>query len=92
MFSASNVSKRFMSLTGQETFHTIAVAAVAASVASPRQVNSVDLEVVKQELIVEVRREIQMAKQEILEGAILVYDINIIQIGPQSYRYLYSTQ
>ena len=52
-------SKRFQSLTGQENL----TAALAASNGAPA-----DLEALKQDILVEMRREIQKAKQDIIDG------------------------
>lgn len=54
-------SKRFQSLTGQESF----------SLASEFSASFSDLEAVKQEILVEIRKEIHLAKQEIIDGIIL---------------------
>lgn len=54
-------SKRFQSLTGQESF----------SLASELSASFSDLEAVKQEILVEIRKEIHLAKKEIIDGIIL---------------------
>lgn len=61
-------SKRFQSLTGQESS--------GASVLSTDLTASFsDLEVVKQEILAEVRKEIHQAKQEIIDGIKFGFEI-----------------
>jgi len=64
-------SKRFQSLTGQETVG-IGMNQVDSSVASP------DLDSLKQEILAEVRREINKAKLEIIEGWFLTFHHKIL--------------
>lgn len=61
-------SKRFQSLTGQESS--------GASVLSTDLTASLsDLEAVKQELLAEIRKEIHQAKQEIIDGIMFGFEI-----------------
>jgi len=57
-------SKRFQSLTGQET---VTVGSNQADLMAP----AADLDSLKQEILTEVRREINKAKLEIIEGKFL---------------------
>lgn len=60
----SGRSKRFQSLTGQETISlTQATNGPAAAAASPS-----DMETLKHEILAEVRKEIQKAKSEIIDA------------------------
>ena len=59
-------SRRFQSLTGQENF----VGANGTS-GSSSGLTASEVDLLKQELLVEVRLEIQKAKQEIIEGECL---------------------
>lgn len=61
--TVSCFSKRFQSLTGQENL----TAALAASNGAPAPAPA-DLDALKQEILVEMRREIQKAKQDIIDG------------------------
>ena len=54
-------SKRFQSLTGQESISLSAANGTATSAGN-------DLDTLKQEILAEVRKEIQKAKVEIIEG------------------------
>ena len=64
-------SKRFQSLTGQESLSINA----AISSAADTTLSVADLESLKQEILTEVRREINQAKQEIIDGQSQIYDI-----------------
>jgi len=55
-------SKRFQSLTGQETVN------IGTNHHSDSSATMTDLDSVKQEILAEVRREINKAKVEIIEG------------------------
>jgi len=57
--------KRFQSLTGQEMIN---LATTNGTAASGPNVNSADLEILKQEILTEVRKEINKAKQEIIDA------------------------
>ena len=57
--------RRFQSLTGQEMIN---LATTNGTAASGPNVNSADLEILKQEILTEVRKEINKAKQEIIDG------------------------
>ncbi|KAK2154579.1 hypothetical protein LSH36_264g01019 [Paralvinella palmiformis] len=59
-------SRRFQSLTGQETFHSNGQSAAGSIVGAAPSNN--DLEALKNELLVEMRKEIQKAKIEIIEA------------------------
>ena len=55
-------SKRFQSLTGQESFNMSGVSNDLSSTSYS------DLEAVKQEILAEIRKEINQAKQDIIDG------------------------
>lgn len=57
-------SKRFQSLTGQESFSL----GTSLSGTTEIKTTAADLEALKLEILLEVRNEINKAKQEILEG------------------------
>ncbi len=57
-------SRRFQSLTGQETIFTTANGPTSQSTG----VTSDQLEALKQDILNEMRKEVQKAKQEIIEG------------------------
>lgn len=63
-------SKRFQSLTGQESFGLGA----SLSGAPETMTTTGDLEALKLEILSEVRNEINKAKQEILDGSLISFD------------------
>ena len=58
-------SRRFQSLTGQETIN---ISAATTNGPSSGPLQSTELELLKQEILSEMRVEIQQAKQDIIEG------------------------
>ena len=62
-------SRRFQSLTGQEVFN---LATTNGTGAAGGGVTVGDLDVLKQEILTEVRKEMFKAKQEIIEGKLTV--------------------
>ena len=59
-------SKRFASLTGQENFSSAPNA--AGHVNSQNSAHSSELELLKQEILSEMKRELHQVKQEIIDG------------------------
>jgi len=73
------VSKRFQSLTGQEslgfclpTSNANSSSSTTTTASSP-SVTVADLDALKHEILNEVRREIAQAKQEIIEGLLFIH-------------------
>lgn len=61
-------SRRFQSLTGQETIFTTANGPSGGAAPAGAGVTPEQLEAVKQEILTEMRKEVQKAKQDIIEG------------------------
>ena len=61
-------SKRFQSLTGQENIAALAAASTNGGTAAPNSETPQNLDAFKQEMLQEIRKEIQKAKMEIIEG------------------------
>ena len=66
-FILVDFSRRFQSLTGQETIN---LSAATTNGPSGSPLASTELELLKQEILSEIRAEIQQAKQDIIEGKI----------------------
>ena len=70
------VSKRFQSLTGQESLGfclpTSNANSSSTTTTSSPSVTVADLDALKHEILNEVRREIAQAKQEIIEGLLFI--------------------
>ena len=64
-FSVFLSSRRFQSLTGQEVFNLSAPNGAGPSTGS---VSPADLDMLKQEILAEVRKEINKAKTDIIDG------------------------
>ena len=63
-------------MTGQETFQTNGQLASAS--ASGASASGFDLDGLKQEILAEMRKEIQKAKQDIIEGMIYLFKFLLI--------------
>ena len=63
-------SKRFASLTGQENFSGTHNAATGHT-NSQNSSHSSELELLKQEILTEMKRELHLVKQEIIDGEIM---------------------
>ena len=68
VYALSVCSKRFASLTGQENFASGGHSSGALGTTQSSGALSSELELLKQEILTEMKRELQQVKQEIIDG------------------------